>query len=56
VVENHVAHDRQAQAGAAGGPAAGPVDAVEPLEDPPVVAFGDADPLILYLEDHPLPV
>ena len=32
--------------GAAGGPGAGRVDAVEPLEDPFQVALGDADALV----------
>ena len=46
VVAGHVADDGQAEAGAAGAPAAGPVDPVEALEDPLEVAGGDAHALV----------
>ena len=42
----HVLHDGKPEPGAAGGPRAGRVDAVEALEDPFKVTFGDADPLV----------
>ena len=43
VVGGDVAHDRQTEPGATGVPAARPIDAVEPLEDPVEVARRDAD-------------
>ena len=46
VVAGDVADDGQAEAGAAGVPAAGPVDPVEALEDPLEVAGGDADAVV----------
>src|SRR6476646_9244149 len=45
VLLQDVPRDRQAQAGAAA-PDAGPVDLVEALEDPALVGFRDADPLV----------
>src|SRR5689334_2852768 len=46
VVAGDVAHDRQAQARAASGPAAGAVDAVEALEDAVAIARRDADAVV----------
>src|SRR5205085_9497304 len=54
VVGGNVTDDRQAQPGAAGLPAAGPVDAVEALEDPFEVTGGDADALVGHAHHDPL--
>ena len=48
VVAGDVADDGQAETGAAGLPAAGPVDPVEALEDPLEVAGRDADALVAH--------
>src|SRR6476620_5346973 len=53
VVGGHVAHDGQAQAGAARLPAAGPVDAVEALEDAVEVARRDADAVVPHDDVDP---
>src|SRR5438270_9787507 len=51
-----VPHDGQPEAGAAGGPAAGTVDAVEPLEDAFQVAVGDADAVVPHRDRHGEPL
>ena len=56
VVGGHVAHDRQTEAGAAGLAAAGPVDAVEALEDAVEVARRDADAVVGDPQLDPLAV
>src|SRR6201996_1233821 len=53
VRDRHVLHDGQPEPGAAGGPRAGRVDAVEPLEDPGQVPLGDADALIGHADLDP---
>ena len=52
VVGGDVADDRQAEAGAAGVAAAGPVDAVEALEDAVEVAGRNADALVVHRDLH----
>src|SRR6201992_1406308 len=56
VRRRHVFHDREAQAGTAGGPRTGRIDPVEAFEDPLQVALGDADALVFDADLHPVPV
>ena len=56
VVGGDVADDRQAETGAAGLAAAGPVDPVEALEDALEVALGDADAVVGHGDLDPLAV
>ena len=53
VVAGDVADDGEAEAGAAGLAAAGPVDPVEALEDPLEVAARDADAVVAHLDVDP---
>ena len=47
VVARHVTDDRQTETGTAGLPRAGPVDAVEALEDPVEITIGDPDAVVV---------
>src|SRR5262249_36600900 len=55
VVRGHVADDGETETGAARLAAAGPVDSVEPLEDPVEVTRRDADAVVADLDVDPRP-